>query len=146
MYWGRHNSNKMSVDVHPVSDKERQLKEQILALYEVVHQATEPWMSKRWSKTLGRLSKAEGTLMLMNSKIANPKYQPAMRLLTVGLYTYNVNLGEGKNQFIPGKGESVWEQLQKALPADKRPQAAQLRVALEEHVKPIAHLLQNLKQ
>jgi hypothetical protein len=131
----------MSSDSHPVSDRERQLKQQILDLYEVVHQATEPWMSKRWSKTLERLSKAEGTLMMMNSRIANPKCQSAMRLLTTGLYVYNMSLGsKGKNQFIPGKSESVWEQLSKALPADKRPLAVQLRVALEEHVKPIAHL------
>lgn len=131
----------MSVDSsHPVSDQERQLKQQILDLYQVVHQATEPWMCKRWSKTLERLSKAEGTLMLMNSRVANPKYQSAMRLLTTGLYVYNMSAGKGKNQFIPNKSESVWEQLQKALPADKRPLAVQLRVALEEHVKPIAHL------
>ncbi len=85
-------------------------------------------------------------LLRMADWIDDPEISQDKRKILVGLSVHNMSLGKGKNQFIPGKSESVWEQLQKALPPDKRPQAAQLRVALEEHVKPIAHLLQNLKQ
>lgn len=136
----------MSVDAHPVSDKERQLKQQILDLYGVVKQVMEPRMSKRQTKTLDRLFGATMDLLQTADWIDDPEISQDKRKILVGLCVYNMGLGKGKNQFIPSKGESVWEQLQKALPADKRPQAAQLRVALEEHVKPIAHLLQNLKE
>lgn len=137
----------MSTEVaEPISDKERQLKEQILDLHLVVKEAMEPWMAKRQTKTLDRLFGATMALLRMVDWLSEPRISQDRRKILVALRVYNVNLGEGKNQFIPSKTESVWEQLQKALPPDKRPQAAQLRVALEEHVKPIAHLLQNLKQ
>ncbi len=136
----------MSVDTHPVSDKERQLKQQILDLYGVVKEVMEPWRSKRQTKTLDRLFGATMDLLRTADWIDDPEISQDKRKILVGLCVYNAGLGKGKNQFIPSKGESVWEQLQKALPANKRPLAVQLRVALEEHVKPIAHLFVPKKQ
>ncbi len=137
----------MSVDSsHPVSDQERQLKQQTLDLYGVVEKVMDPWMKKRQTKTLDRLFGATMDLLRMADWIDDPEISQDKRKILVGLCVYNMSLGKGKNQFIPNKSESVWEQLQKALPADKRPLAVQLRVALEEHVKPIAHLFAPKKQ
>lgn len=116
---------------HPVSEQERKLKQQILELIRVAYEVKNS--KKTWCKTLERLATATASLTMMGSLVTNLAYPRDKRTSLIRTVIYSKR-----------KSETVWEQLQKALPADKRPQASQLRVALEEYVKSVAHVFETV--
>lgn len=138
----RDNSNEMEIKAEtgpfPVTEEEKKLCSQSSHLIDLVQKVAEPWMSKRWSKTLHNLMRSETQLFMLCRWLMDPNIELIKRQCGVASIFYHCDFKFQPFTITKLKGDSLWVRMRKSLGKGHQAQVDQLYRALKTYVEPVS--------
>lgn len=129
---------KAATGPFPTTEEEKKLGSQSAHLIALVQKVAEPWMSKRATKTLDNLMRAEPQLFTLCRWLDSPDLELIKRQHLVAAIFYHCEFKFDPFVIVKLKGDSLWVRLRKSLGKEHQAQVDQLYQALKAYVEPVS--------
>lgn len=122
---------------YPTTAEEKKLAREVTELQILINKAMDPWMCKRRTKILERLSSAHVKFFSLLRWLRSDDLEPVKRKYLIAGIVYNRRFEFDPFRIVKIETESVWDELKKSIGKENIPKVEKLRARLAAFVEPV---------